>query len=92
VKRSEPATRRIHVRYADVGLPRPGRYSSESFHIDRVVSNIRELPGGTRGEAEQDEIRFGKRLVPVYRLISPGFLWATNRAEVIEPIRITYLR
>ena len=92
MKQSKPATWRIHVRYADVGLPRPGRYSSDSFHIDRTVAHIRELEGGARGEAEQGEIRFQHRAIPVYRLKSAGSMWTTDRARVVEPIRITYLR
>jgi hypothetical protein len=92
VKRSSPGTRCIRVRYADVGLPRPGRYSSDGFHIDRAVTNIRDLKGGARGEAEQGEIRFQHRIIPVYRLKSAGSLWTTDRAAIMEPIRITYLR
>ena len=92
VKRSQPGISRIHVRYADVGLPRPGRYSSESFHIDRAVANIHELKGGARGEAEQGEIRFQHRAVPVYRLKGTGSTWTTDRARVMEPMRITFLR
>ncbi len=92
MKRSSPGTWRIHVRYADVGLPQPGRYSSDSFHIDRAVAHIRELPGSARGEAEQGEIRFQHRAVPVYRLKNAGSMWTTDRAQAMEPIRITYLR
>lgn len=92
MKRPKPGIQCIHVRYADVGLPRPGRYSSASFHIERAVANMRELKGSAQGEAEQGEIRFQHRLVPVYRLKRAGFTWTTNRTEVMEPIRVTYLR
>ncbi len=92
MKQPSPGTWRIHVRYADVGLPRTGRYSSDNFHIDRAVSHIRPLEGGARGAAEQGEIRFQRRAVPVYRLKSAGSTWTTDQTQVMEPIRITYLR
>jgi hypothetical protein len=56
------------------------------------VTNIRDLKGSARGEAEQGEIRYQHRVVPVYRLKSAGSIWTTDRAAIIEPIRITYLR
>ena len=92
MKKRPPGISLIHVRYADVGLPRPGPYSSDSFHIDRAVTNIRPLPGSVRGPAEQGEIRFQHRSVRVYRLKSSGSTWTTDRTEVMEPLRITYLR
>lgn len=92
VKKLSPGTWRIHVRYADVGLPRPGPYSSDSFHIDRAVSQIRPLEGGARGPAEQGEIRFQHQVVPVYRLKSSGSTWTTDREQVMKPIRVSYLQ
>ncbi len=92
MKRSQSATMCIRIRYADVGLPRPGRYSSDGFHTYRAVTNIRDLQGSARGEAEQGEIRYQHWVVPVYRLKSTGSIWTTDRAAIMEPIHITYLR
>jgi hypothetical protein len=77
----------IEIRCTDLGLPRPGPYSSGISHIHRVVTGIQPIEG-QRGQAETGEIRFGGKQVQVYRLCGrPGSWWSTNRASILEPIR-----
>ena len=88
---SSSQTELIEMRCADVGIPRPGPYSSGYFHLRRVVSNVQAF-SSPRGKAEQGEVRYQQRRIPVYRLTSERGqdTWTTNKVHVLEPIRAVY--